>query len=475
MTPKPLHWHEGLFFRPHHLQAADRYTARLVDQNARFAQWYSWGYRVCDIDSQALAGFRFVVRAVEARFRDGTVVRLPDDAPVPERDLKPDFQGRSSLDLYLAIPTPRSGQPNVAAPGVTNPTRYRTARLKVPDENTGVNEQELSFRTPELKILTGDEDRSGYELLPIARLKRADRPEATPELDQKFIPPILACECSAVLRQEILQYVYARLNKKIEVVAGQVMSRGMGFDSHRAGDSLRMHQLDRMNAGYAVLGHTAFVPGIHPIDAFVELTRLVGQLSVFGDPPRPPAMPRYDHDDLGPAFWKLRELLDTLFNRIEEPAYEERPFVGSGLQMRVEMEPQWLESDWKMFIGVRSNVTPEECVRMLSKPERLGMKIGSSDRVETIFTKGQGGLQFKYAQTAPSTLPAAPDLTYFEVSRESGTNEWSHVQDRKTLAVRIQERDLVNKNIDGKRELTFKTGAQSTTFTFTLYLIKTKQ
>jgi type VI secretion system protein ImpJ len=78
MTPKPLHWHEGLFFRPHHLQAADRYTARLVDQNARFAQWYAWGYRTCDIDTQALAGFRFAVRDLEARFRDGTVVKLPD-------------------------------------------------------------------------------------------------------------------------------------------------------------------------------------------------------------------------------------------------------------------------------------------------------------------------------------------------------------------------------------------------------------
>ena len=470
MTPKPLHWHEGLFFRPHHLQAADRYTARLVDQNARYAQWYAWGYRRCDVDVQHLAGFRFVVRELEARFRDGTVVRLPDDAPLPDVDLKPAFLGRTALDLYLAIPVTRPGQPNVAAPSVTNPTRFRTTRLKVPDENTGVNEQEMVFRTPEVRVLTGDDDRSGYELLPLARLKRADRPEATPELDHTFIPPVLACDCWPVLQQRILQDVYSRLNKKIEVVAGQVTSRGISFDSHSPGDARRMHQLDRMNEGYAVLGHTAFVPGVHPIDAFVELTRLVGQLSVFGRDARPPALPRYDHDDLGTGFWKLKQYLDDLLNQVEDPAYDERPFVGSGLQMRVTLEPQWLESGWMMYLGVRSNVTQEECVRMLLRPERLGMKIGSSDRVETIFTRGQEGLRFTHAPRPPRDLPAAPNLTYFEVSRESSTNEWAQVQKMKTLAVRIQERDVIG-SIDGQRELTIKTGGQSTTFAFTLYLI----
>jgi type VI secretion system protein ImpJ len=470
MTPKPLHWHEGLFFRPHHLQAADRYTARLVDQNARFAQWYAWGYRRCEIDAQALAGFRFVVRELEARFRDGTVVRLPDDAPLPDLDLKPAFQGRSSLDLYLAIPVPRSGQPNVAAPSVTTPTRFRTARLKMPDENTGVNEQELVFRTPEVKVLTGDDDRSGYELLPLARLKRADRPEATPELDHTFIPPVLACDCWPVLQQRILQDVYARLNKKIEVVAGQVTSRGITFDSHSQGDARRMHQLDRMNEGYAVLGHTAFVPGVHPIDAFVELTRLVGQLAVFGKAARPPALPRYDHDDLGPAFWKLKQLLDELLNQVEDPAYDERPFVGSGKQMRVQLEPQWLESGWQMYVGVRSNVTQDECVRALTRPERLGMKIGSSDRVEDIFTLGKEGMRFTHKPNPPRDLPAAPNLTYFEVSRESGTAEWAQVQRMKTLAVRFK---LENEgaSLDNQREVTIRTGAQSSTFAFTLYLI----
>ena len=158
---------------------------------------------------------------------------------------------------------------------------------------------------------------------------------------------------------------------------------------------------------------------------------------------------------------------------MEDPAYQERPFIGSGLQMRVSLEPVWLESGWQMFLGVRSNVTQEECVKMLTRPERLGMKIGSSDRVDTIFTKGQEGLRFTPQPRPPRDLPSGPNLTCFEVSRESATNEWAHVVKAKTLAIRIQEKDVVG-NIDGQRDLTIRTGGQPTTFSFMLYLVPTK-
>jgi len=123
-----------------------------------------------------------------------------------------------------------------------------------------------------------------------------------------------------------------------------------------------------------------------------------------------------------------------------------------------------------MFLGVKADVPKEECVRMLTRPERLGLKIGSSDRVDTIFTKGQEGLRFTHAAYPPRDLPSGDKLTYFEVSRESATNEWAAVQKAKTLAIRLLERDIVG-SIDGQRELAFKTGNQTSAFAFTLYLI----
>lgn len=472
MTPRPVHWHEGMFLRPHHFQAADRYTARLVDQGTRSANWYAWGYRRCAIDTEALGAFRLVVRELEARFRDGTTVSLPDDAPGPDLDLKQAFAGRTTLDVFLAVPKWRPGQPNVSAPTVANPGRFRVGALQVGDENTGVNPQTVSFRAPDVRVLLNDEDQSGYEVLPLVKLEKSERAEATPKIAGGFIPPVLACDAWPGLQADLLQQIYFRLNKKIEVLAGQVVSRGISFDSHSPGDGRRIHKLSVMNEGFAVLANLAFVQGVHPWDAYVELTRLVGRLSILGKDGRPPELPRYDHDDPAACFWAVKQYIDALLEG-DDPTYEERPFVGSGLRMQVALEPAWLESGWQMFLGVRSSVTQEECVKMLTRPERLGMKIGSSDRVDTIFTKGQEGLRFTPCPRPPRDLPSAGNLTYFEVSRDSATNEWAHVQKMKTLAIRIQERDVVG-SIDGQRDLTIRTGGQATTFSFTLYLVPRK-
>lgn len=472
MTPRPVHWHEGMFLLPHHFQAADRYTARLVDQNARFARWHTWGFRRCVVDQDALGGFRFVVRELEARFRDGTSVTLPEDAPLPDVDLKPAFMGRSTVNLFLATSKWRSGQPNVTTPQNANPGRYKVSLLPTEDENTGVNSKPMSYRVPDIRVLVNDDDQSGYEVLPLARLEKSERAEATPKLAKGFIPPVLVCDAWPGLQNDIMQELYFRLNKKIEVLAGQVTSRGISFDSHSPGDGRRMYKLAAMNEGYALLANLAFAAGVHPWEAYVELTRMVGRLSILGRAARPPQIPQYDHDDPSKCFWTVKQHIDALLEG-DDPTYEERPFIGSGLRMQVALESAWLETGWQMFLGVRSNVSNEECVKMLTRPERLGMKIGSSDRVDTIFTRGQEGLKFKPNAMPPRDLPAAPNLTYFDVSRDSTTNEWAYVQKAKTLAIRIKEGDVVG-SIDGQRDLTIRTSGQPTTFSFTLYLVPSK-
>lgn len=473
MTPRPVHWFEGVFLRPHHFQAADRWNSRLVAQSTQSACWYSWGFRRCVIDAEALGGFRLVVRELEARFRDGTTLSLPDDGALPDLDLKTPFLGRNTVDVFLAIPKWRAGQPNVSSPNSANPGRFKVVPLQVPDENTGVNAQPLSFRAPDVRLLLGDDDQSGYEILPLVRLEKSERAEATPKLAPGFIPPVVGCDAWPTLQVDILQQIFFRLNKKIEVLAGQAVSRGISFDSHSPGDARRMYKLGVMNEGYSVLSNIAFAPGVHPWDAFTELCRLVGRLAILGKEAKPPQLPRYDHDDPAACFWTVKQYIDALLEG-DDPTYEERPFIGSGLRMQVALESAWLETGWQMFLGVRSNATNEEVVKMLTRPERLGMKIGSSDRVDTIFTKGQEGLRFTPSPRPPRDLPSAPNLTYFDVSRESSTNEWAHVQKMKTLAIRIQERDVVG-SIDGQRDLTIRTGGQTTTFSFTLYLVPTSK
>jgi type VI secretion system protein ImpJ len=468
MSDRPIHWHEGMFLRPHHFQAADRHMRQFIGQQVRWDEHHYWGVRHLKHDPDALGAFRFVVRHLEARMRDGTPVVLPDDAGEQGLDLKEAFQRQSRVEIFLAVPQWRSGQPN-AGPDVQFP-RYLVDNLALEDENTGVNPQPVSVRRPNVRLMFGDDDHAGFETLPLARLVKADRAEATPKLDTTFIPPLLACDGWPVLSDDILQQVFFRINTKIEVLASQVKSRGISFDSGSPGDGRRMHQLARLNEAHALLSNMAFVPGVHPLPAYLELCRIVGQLSILGEAVRPPDLPRYDHEDLGTCFWKVKQYIDALLSDVEEPAYQERPFIGAGLRMQVAIEPAWLEPAWTMFLGVKSTLSNEECIRMLTRPEKLGMKIGSSDRVDVIFTRGQDGLKFAACPRPPRDLPSAPNLTYFDMPRDTNNPEWQNIQRSLSVAIRIREGDIIG-NIQGQRELTIRVGGQTTTMQFTLFMV----
>jgi type VI secretion system protein ImpJ len=470
MTTRAVHWHQGMFLRPHQFQAADRNVQALLARASRFDVHHSWGLRKVEWEPDALGNYRFALRSIEARFPDGTTVCLPEDGALPSLDLKGPFQSRTRVTIYLCMPQLRLGRSN-AGPGEA--PRYHVDALEVEDENSGTDSQPVQVRLPNVRLLTDADDRAGFDVLPLARLEKSARAESVPQLDATFIPPVLFCDAWPVLQVDILRQIFDRIGKKLELLSGQVVNRGITLDSHGQGDGRIIGQLSRLNEAYALLSNLAFVPGIHPLGAYLELCRLVGQLSLFGKSARPPQLPVYDHDDLGGCFYKVKQYIDGLLNEVDEPMYEERAFIGAGLRMQVALEPKWLEPAYHLYLGVRSPLSSDECVRLLTKAGQLDMKVGSSDRVDAVFTKGAAGLKFTPSPRPPRALPSAGDLTYFQIDRDSTPSEWQFVQTSLTLAIRFNEK-MIEGNIQGERELRLKIktgGGQTATMQVTLYVV----
>jgi type VI secretion system protein ImpJ len=460
-----------MFLRPHHFQSAQRHWAHLLHTDEKWDHHYNWGLHAIDLDEDALANWRCVVRSLRARLRDGTLIAIPEEGSLPALDLKEAFTQGNSVEICLAVPVVNLGRANVAANGRGEGGRYLLDTQDLEDENTGVNPQAVQVRLLNLKLLLSTQDHAGYEVLKIARIEKAPRAEATPQLDLTYIPPLLACDAWKPLAAGILQTIYDRLGATIDLRARLAVSRGIGFDSQSQGDALLIAQLREMNEAYAVLGVLAFAQGVHPLPAYLELCRLVGQLSIFGKTHRPPDLPRYDHDDLGGCFYRVKQYIDMLLGEGPKLEYEERPFIGAGLRMQVTLEPAWLEPAWQVFVGVKSPLGTDECVRLLTKAGQLDMKIGSSDRADEVYSRGLAGLRFAYSPQPPNALPSMAGLTYFQVSREASPEEWQHVQRSLTLAIRLNENRVAG-NIQGQRVLTIRLPGSQTTLQFTLYLVR---
>jgi len=119
MSVPAVHWHEGMFLRPHHFQAAERFYADQGRRSNRFDTHHNWGLRAIDFDAAALRNYRFEVRRLEARLRDGTVVVTDHDHdPLTGLDLRPvmaDLPAGGTADVLLGTPVLQLGRANATA------------------------------------------------------------------------------------------------------------------------------------------------------------------------------------------------------------------------------------------------------------------------------------------------------------------------------------------------------------------------
>ena len=172
-----------MFLRPHHFHMAQRHASEVAHRNETFDHGHYWGIHAIDLDLDALANNRFVVRSLKARFRDGTTAVIPEDGVLPAIDLKEAFGRNNDLMVFLALPVLNPSQANVADSASADGVRYRLASQNLVDENTGDNPQPIKVRLLHLRLLLSGDDDTGFEMLPLARITRSQRAEATPQLD----------------------------------------------------------------------------------------------------------------------------------------------------------------------------------------------------------------------------------------------------------------------------------------------------
>ena len=472
MAAHAVHWGEGVFLKPHHFQTGLRFQHEQMRRQHMWDAPYGWGLEAIDLDREALADHRVIVHRLSARFPDGTSLDLGPDDPLPERNLYEIFRGQRQIDLFVGVPELVLGASwaNLAA-DAESPGRFRVREVRYVDENTGLNPQTILVRRLNARLFMGDEDRTGYQVLPIARVVRSDQSDATPELDREFIPPLLRCDIWPALQEDILYAVVERIGRKIDDLAQRVKREGIAFDRVQRDGGRILHQLAKLNEAASVMRVMLHVQGLHPLSAFTELSRLVGQLAVFSAERRTPhGLPRYNHDNLYECFAGLKLCLDLFLNIVEDPKYQSRVFRGKGRRMQVALESTWLEPGWRLFIGVQSALDEKACTEILTRTGQLNMKIGSSDRVDEIFMEGLSGLRFSLVPRAPQMLPIGVGVTYFQIQREVQDQEWANVQRSLQLAMRLRQ-ELILGNIDGKHQLSIRAGEKTASFEFTLYAV----
>ncbi|MCC6508918.1 MAG: type VI secretion system baseplate subunit TssK, partial [Pirellulaceae bacterium] len=289
--------------------------------------------------------------------------------------------------------------------------------------------------------------------------------------DVSYIPPLLSIDAWPGLSREIVRGIYDVIGQKIAVLSEQLINRGIGLDSRDPGDAERILMLSQLNSAYAALSILAFDRGVHPRWAYVELCRIVGQLSIFSPLRRVADFLPYDHDNLHAIFTDVHMRIEALIHAVRDYEVQQRYFVGVGLGMQVALEPRWFHSDWQWFIGVdKGELTQRECLELLSAGQ-LDLKLGSSRQVEFLFKQRVSGVKLVPVDRTVRALPGRADWVYFEVPRQD-TPAWRDVQETQTLAMRLKDSLIANLDrLQGQQTLVVSAFGRKIALKFALFAV----
>lgn len=431
MIKRPVHWFEGMFLKPHHFQAADRYVRDRLLESEDWLHPHDWGLRAVRFDDDAITNYGLRLLSCQARFKDGTTLSVPDEATVDPLELRPVLGQQSETIVYLAIPAWQSSRSNAERVRTDQNTRYLVSSLECPDENTGGDEEEIDFRNIHARLLLENQLTPGFEILPLVRITRSAADNAPPRVDRAFVPPILGLDAWAPLQDDIIA-LFRQVEAWIDQESNQIVGRKIAFDSQVLGDAERILRLSVLNSASTVFQAVMSTRGLHPLLMYQELCRLLGQLSIFGESRRPIKIPGYDHDKIGPIYATVITEIRRLLGEPWPVPFEKRYFKLEGRRFQAHLEPDWTLESTKLYVGVETTeLNDAECDELMKTTD---WKLGSGEQVETIFQKREEGLKITPLNRIPPALPAG--VVYFEIVRSP--EYWKDVVRTRTLALRFK-------------------------------------
>lgn len=412
-------WSDGTPLLPELFLAADRYVARQVDEAETWSRPFAWGVRRLSLQVQQDEA---ILSECQARFRDGTKASIPGDAAA----------GELRVDLGRILQTP-GAQATIYLAIASDPQARFESRIEEFPGAAGAEPVEIAVRRPRLALLAvaGDQGPTGYVSLPLARVGRAGRPGAEPEVQVDFVPPLLAFDAWTPLHEQ-LRRLAALVHARARRLAGQVANRPLMVDPRLPEDLPRILKLQALNAVDAQLRALATTPRLPPWDVFLCLARAAGELALFTPARHIVEVPEYRHDAPGAGFAELMRLIELALGEDEAPPYEAYPFRRAQAgHLEVEYRPTWRQERRPILLGVSTDLPPQVCEELL---QRLDIAIASREKVHDLFIYKLRGLDIRRAPSPPPGAPAS-GVVFFEFTADARILR--DVEESRSLAIMV--------------------------------------
>jgi type VI secretion system protein ImpJ len=430
-----IHWHEGLFMQPHHLQELQRQTHERITEERRLNRPYPYGVADMQLAADALENMTVQFDQLKAILPGGLYVALGENADIPALDIKSAFSSATEpLTVSLGVPRRHAGRANVLSEEQAGNRqvncRYSTAAIEMRDENTGDNPQTVLVRRINARLLLDTDDRADLEILPLLRIARAAGDQVgLPRLDADFLPPCLVLGGSPALRQ-MARDLANQVNASRKELILQMKRGGFRVENMRGihfEQVLRLRTLNRFGPRLHLLSQA---PGTTPLELFLTWSDLLGELAALYPGEASDGDPEYDHDRPGPAFAALARRIRRFLRGSVKPGFLQVEFAPQAGVLVADLTDEHLTLPNEYYLGIRSGMEPQKLMALAEDGNRFKVMAHS------MIQRAIWGMRLQAERVPPLELPAQTGLHFFRFKLDESARMWEAIGEEKKIAIK---------------------------------------
>ncbi|MEO6800594.1 MAG: type VI secretion system baseplate subunit TssK [Rhodanobacter sp.] len=451
---RQVHWAQGGFLTPQHLQAQDAWQQAYALRLHRQFSPYHWGYETLVLREDALASGmatleRFVLLTRLGELVSGGVAATAEgggNARVPERSLiELAVPNNDPISLHLVFKRERTldglGRSDERS---RLPARHRLdGETRADPYDPQAPAAEVDFIGYQAQIITSLDDGADALLAACESYKFAEIVPNGPgkfKLSGDYIPPLVALQASTNLTR------WTRALRDLLVSRGADFAsvkrqRGIRAASTSAQEVMRVVMMQTFARYIANLQEAVRGGVIAPYPLHLQLRELVAEFSVFSedigftgalrDNPSATELPPYDHDNLRVCFRIAFQRAEALIKALTVGAEVGITLTFHGKLYKAELPPNLFESDkTRFYLAFESELRGQDLFGRLS---RTG-KICSIEEMPRLLQAALFGLKIDLLPVPPEELPQkTPNTTYFLVDTHHPF--WQGIRNARNMAV----------------------------------------
>ncbi len=430
-----MHWHEGLFLQPHHLQTWQRQLQERFITEGALARPYPYGVIEMELSADALENMLLRFDQLEAVMPSGIYVRQGHNADVPALDITQAFHATAEgLTVYLGVPLWYENRANVmdesSGDAVESKRMYQVAQREVVDENTGANPQPLPVRRINTRLLLETDDASDMERLPILRITRANHEDSgLPSRDPAFAPPCLHLKGSPSLL-----HLVRDLANQVEASRKELllqMSRG-GFrvESMRGIHFEQILRLQALSRYSPCLAHLVQAQAVPPFEVYLELRKFLGELAALYPDTDKTEVPAYRHETPLPAFKACVEAIRSMLRGAVQPNFMQVDFTAAADVQCALLSDEHLTQPNEYYLGITTDEDPKVLIDLVEDRDRFKLM------AQSMVSRAIWGIQLTAERVPPLELPSRTGLHLFRLDTAESARMWERIKQEKQLAAK---------------------------------------